>query len=499
MLDIFALSAAIMASQPQIEPEPLSADEIQNVRAACELPDTAKFIDARDMASADELATYLEAFDHPISIVHGAKFAGDDVAVLLGKLAGGCIHDSDLSNTSASRAEFENSAIVRSSIEGANWQGAQLDGTRFVGVNAKNAQLNGATMRGGIWSGRYWKSNLLDADFSGAMMDGFRFECGITMDESCGATGRANFSGADLRNADLADQSFIAYWDLDGASIEAARVNPRSLRWLEEASIEAEVTLAASSARFAGPSDRLNGDEFAALRDETILLKTDKPTFDCAQAQGFVEENICWEFAHHLRRFDRQLAEIYSEALRKRVRGVRRDQRRWLKQRNACETTRCIATAYQDRISDILAEIGSPIVLAPDATLHFTTDVLPVTSATRGGELYKRLLPVLRASSRQDVTLTGLEDGGIRIQGEAVGANAHLCSWNAQTHYDAETGWYVARGENGDPVQMFRVWKGKLEPRYSGNIGDTPDAAADFISCGARASFGDLRNLEATD
>jgi hypothetical protein len=42
---------------------------------------------------------------------------------------------------------------------------------------------------------------------------------------------------------------------------------------------------------------------------------------------------------------------------------------------------------------------------------------------------------------------------------------------------------------------LFRIWGDRLIMRYSGNMGDTPDEAQEFVSCGARAAFTDLRFL----
>ncbi|MEP2439622.1 MAG: pentapeptide repeat-containing protein, partial [Marinomonas sp.] len=205
--------------------KPVPADAIVAIRQTCALPAEAKFIDARHIASADELATMLEGLelDRPEAsrtIVHGGKFVGEDIIVMLGKLEGGCIHDSDLSRTRAEAASFAGSSIINSSIERADWSSAILNETRLVGVNAKDAKLTGAALRGALWKGQNWKSNLAKADFTGALMLGFRFECGITMDESCGGSSGAKFDRADLSAADLAEFPTWGYDSFAGAVFE---------------------------------------------------------------------------------------------------------------------------------------------------------------------------------------------------------------------------------------------------------------------------------------
>jgi len=51
-------------------------------------------------------------------------------------------------------------------------------------------------------------------------------------------------------------------------------------------------------------------------------------------------------------------------------------------------------------------------------------------------------------------------------------------------------GWWSAHNEEtGALVPLFRVDGRRIVPRYTGNVGDTPEEAWDFISCGARAGF----------
>jgi hypothetical protein len=61
--------------------------------------------------------------------------------------------------------------------------------------------------------------------------------------------------------------------------------------------------------------------------------------------------------------------------------------------------------------------------------------------------------------------------------------------------FDPRTGWYSAEAHTGELVPLFRIWGDRLLMRYSGNMGDTPDEAQDFVSCGARAGFVELRDL----
>ena len=78
----------------------------------------------------------------------------------------------------------------------------------------------------------------------------------------------------------------------------------------------------------------------------------------------------------------------------------------------------------------------------------------------------------------------------ILILYSAGGANAHLCDLSvAEARFDPATGWWSARNAEGDLVPLFRVDGRRIMLRYSGNLGNTPEDALDFMSCGARAGF----------
>lgn len=137
-------------------------------------------------------------------------------------------------------------------------------------------------------------------------------------------------------------------------------------------------------------------------------------------------------------------------------------------------------------------QLGPGIALKPGQSVTYYEDTLPLPDTMRRGALYERLVPVLRDASDQEVTLTGNADGSIAAEGWALGANAHMCDLGAQAaRFDKASGWWSERGTNGRKVPLFRIEGRRIVLRYSGNSGDTPEEASDFISCGARAGFND--------
>jgi len=84
--------------------------------------------------------------------------------------------------------------------------------------------------------------------------------------------------------------------------------------------------------------------------------------------------------------------------------------------------------------------------------------------------------------------------------GSAVGANAHLCIIAAShLYFDKQSGWYIPVSE-GPAIPIFRIFDDRLEIFANGR----PDhekypEAADFMSCGMRASFAETIRVDVED
>lgn len=72
-------------------------------------------------------------------------------------------------------------------------------------------------------------------------------------------------------------------------------------------------------------------------------------SFDCAKAQSEVEKLICADA--ELSKLDEDLAAAYTKALKVdgKAASVRRAQKQWVKERNACVDSACVKNAYQSR------------------------------------------------------------------------------------------------------------------------------------------------------
>jgi uncharacterized protein len=245
----------------------------------------------------------------------------------------------------------------------------------------------------------------------------------------------------------------------------------------------------------AQPAATITPEEFRQLNAANLSHAADRPSFDCVKAQTQVEKLLCGEYATALRTADRDMAALYGEA-KKGGKATTASQKAWLAKRNKCTDEECLAAAYQTRLDQLFAALGPRWALAPGQSVTYHDDVLPLPLSMRGSELYARIAPVLADASAQYITLTGLAGGRISAEGFALGSNAHMCDFGIDSpRFALKTGWYSGVSEDGTLVPLFRIWGERLLLRYSGNNGDTPDEAQNFVSCGARASFADLRDL----
>lgn len=95
------------------------------------------------------------------------------------------------------------------------------------------------------------------------------------------------------------------------------------------------------------------------------------PSFDCDGARNAIETEICSD--PYLGGLDRKMADLFAKVLRHTIPAaradVRRDQARWLNERNACGTHfRCLEDAYATRIRHLgqdLAHLDAPAGPAP--------------------------------------------------------------------------------------------------------------------------------------
>lgn len=109
-----------------------------------------------------------------------------------------------------------------------------------------------------------------------------------------------------------------------------------------------------------------------------------EPSFDCAKAEGEIEQLICQ--SDPLSQLDRQLQALYRQTLSQidsqEVKIFRAEQRGWIKGRNECwkaeDKTQCTQTEYLMRITQL--QIASASVEVPSKTLYQCAKQLIITA-----------------------------------------------------------------------------------------------------------------------
>ncbi|MFM7377074.1 MAG: hypothetical protein ACKO1O_02915 [Erythrobacter sp.] len=504
---MFTLAAALaLAAQ---EPDPLPEDP--PVTDLCAMPgeDAAAaragwaIIDAREMYNPLDLADALSSVPAgKRAVVRGGSFKGADMRPLAPLLAGACLAETELEGTNWEGTTIPNLRLVRIAFTAAKatharWPGLSTNGVDLAGSDFTSAQLPGLRFVS-AWRG----ADFGEVSFRAANLTGASFACGITIDVWC-INGAPDFNGADLTRADI---SGLGLWErryIAQARIDDTIVAPAAFPYLVPEQIAGPVRMAKS---YASPyADEPGGEGYrpaiATLTAEEARMliaatgageAEDRPSFDCAKAAAPIEKTLCGEYESELRSLDRELAEAWSKA-RAVGKGNLAAQRRWLTSRGQCDGDRqCLADLYGARIAQLRGALGPGIALKPGAKVTYHRDSLPLPDAMRTGAVYERILPVLIDASSEEITLTGNRDGSIAVQGDAMGSNAHMCDLAVEAaRFDKASGWWSAKGEGGVTVPLFRIEGRRFLLRYSGNSGNTPDAAQEFISCGMRAYFAD--------
>ena len=120
-------------------------------------------------------------------------------------------------------------------------------------------------------------------------------------------------------------------------------------------------------------------------------------------------------------------------------------------------------------------------------------------------------MPVVIGSAWARVMVRAHADGTINARGDAIGANAHLCSLSGdRLAFDRRTGWFT--GPQAASDYEPEEWRGRPMPvlllhgdraavfqngrAYDGGGGDP--RTSDYASCGMRAAFSDLIRVPLT-
>ncbi len=454
-------------------------------------------IDGTLIKTPADFITMTEPREFGVIIINKGDFSGWDFTDI--PLAEVCFVESKLAGANLAAANGPGSGFINSDLTGADMRGANMPGVIFRNAGLKNVMAQKANFSDGHFDGGWFEGSVAGWNIDGADMRSFKFDCGITLPDGCPvysggdpiSARETDFTGATLHSFGLFNVS------LEGAVIDRTIVGPRQLPYLATANISGNIILRGGDKDIAisvGEAEVLLSENNKRKRAEA------NPSFDCAKANGKIETIICGEYESALRAFDRDVAKLYKSAKRERKR-VKSSQRQWLKMRNKCikaEYARdCVTESYKNRKSQLLAILGETDWLIRGEEALFVDQVLALPQEFSKTALFKKITPALVGGSSSEILVHREKDGLYSINGSSVGANAHTC-WLGATHlyFDKESGWYSV-GSEAASIPVFQIRGDIIEVFGSGNPDyDKYPAAADFMSCGARARFSSMRRIE---
>lgn len=459
-----------------------------------------KLYDGTKITAPEQLAGYSKAAGDKTILIEGGNFSDWDFTG--SPLSNICFVDSDLRRSNWAGVTAPGLGFIKSNAEAAVMAGAKMQdilirSSNFAHVDAKEVNWTSGKLDGG------WDGDVEGLNIDGADLTGFKFDCGITVSDGCPIAR----SGISARGTTLAfaDISSFGFYDADmtGAILNQTIISPRQLTAFRDARNMGAVFLS-------------GGDEQVMMLPETwaVLMasaleaeENDAPSFDCGEARTAIEKEICGEYEAGLRQYDRQVAALYKAA-RKRNRTVKASQKAWLKQRDACAVeqypTDCLRQSYDQRVGQLVGLLGESNWLNPGEEALFLEEVLPLTNDIVQSSSYAQLAPILAGAARSSLLVKRSADGSLEASGDAIGANAHICSLSVKgLRFDPATGWYSLAATTGDSSRLMPVLRyhdGRIDIYRGGKLrGDEDLPMTNYVSCGARASFPPMVRMAVPD
>lgn len=223
---------------------------------------------------------YAQSEESPLpGLVLGKTLKDGQALVALRRTRGDAvipIRGGDFSGADFRGARLDRICFLGTKLTGSRMRGANLTGSAFVGADLSGADLRETRMRrillrnavlknvnaqrsilaGGRLDGGWWEGSVAGFRLDGSDLTGFRFDCGITLDDGCPIDG----GRVTLRGTILRDSNLFTYADVAGARIDRTRVSPIELPDLRKAVVEGPVIVTGG-----GEEVSLSPDEYHSL------------------------------------------------------------------------------------------------------------------------------------------------------------------------------------------------------------------------------------------
>lgn len=356
------------------------------------------------------------------------------------------IRGGDFSRAPFNGRRLRNFCFIGTNFTDSDWRGAETSGVGFIHSDFSGAWLDRSRMRGLLLDTvKLDGATALGADWRGGRLQGGQM----------GSLKRVRLDGADLRGFRVdcgggMDSACLSYWgeiSLRGADLRGAYVD----------TLRAEVDWTGATLGGTRVSLRQLPEIGPARRLGPLIVRA-----------GDIEASLSPAEFRTLQPF---------------VRGSR----------------------------DSLPRPGAgdpPSGLRPGSTSLFVETSVQFGRPFRTTPLFRRLVPVLAANPISRILVTVRRDGRIDVEGDAVGGGDHICGLDAKgLRLDRATGWYSGPHKPWErdppewrdrPMPVIRLRGDWAEAYIHGHADRRDPRFSDYITCGARAGFGDMIRLPLT-
>ena len=451
-------------------------------------------IDGATISSPALLKAALAKAGNKTPLINGGDFGGWDFAKLDFSVANTCFYTSKMKASRWNGGKYDGLGLIDADLEGATFVGSQMDHVLMRQANLLNVSMAGARLRKGLFDGG-WSGSAENWNLTGADMRGFVFACGITVGDSCTYDRNGmTFAQADLTDADISTFSLWNDGAYRGTKLANTRIAPAQIAEVQGAAIAAPVLLVGGDDNVS-----LTADELGELQRQYEInqLALREPSFPCAKAMTKVEQLICGEYMDEVRRSDRHMAALYA-MIRPKTPSVARSQSKWLASRNACSEHECLRQRYEARITELQAMLDEPEILKPGEAALFIGHPIDFPTTFHSDALFRKITPILVTAAMSETVLIRDKDGSYRIEGEAIGGNAHLCSVGGEKlQYEAKSGWFTGPSDEAATgrAAVFRWFDDRIEFPGNGHPDENFPGSAEYASCGMRAILSPMTRI----
>jgi uncharacterized protein YjbI with pentapeptide repeats len=351
------------------------------------------------------------------------------------------VRDGDFSGADLRGARLHNICFVGTKFAGSDWRGARARGIGFYYSDLSDAKLQGARMPNIlIRSPQMARTDATGADFSGGLLAG----------HAIGTWEDLRLDKADLRRfrfdcGKTQEDQCVSYWravSFRGADLRGAHLDTH---WGDADWTGARLSRSRVSLRQLPALAKARIEGPLIVREDSAAVRLSAAEF------AWLRRHIA-------------LDDPFS-----RIDPTKRPRAgRWMK---------------------------------PGRSALFVALPLEFDAAARASPLYRRLMPAIVSGASSYVHVKVARDGSVRVEGHALGANAHWCGVEGPPlRLDRATGWYSGPAEappdgvgawGGPRRPVLRLWGDKAEIYRDGH----PRQFNDYFTCGARAFFYEMTRV----